>query len=557
MAYIDKYKQKWFYSLKDKEKTKGLFHHYPRSTLSNSGKLLIQLKVKEDEYLHTLFDSFIEFNKYQLNIKVENRGYFETILGESYQKMYFDVDINLEEEPNADGELIKDDLIKNILISFNQFNLDLKVETDILVCTSHSSKKRSYHVIIDNYSFPNNDHTKAMYYIIVDKMKTEYKKYIDHLYKSLQQFRILGSQKKGTGRIKVFNDRWTLGPITIDHAYPDGTEKGDQVYQLSRTLVTNCKYCIEVPVVRLNEYALKLNAYTIKCKNKNNTNVKVTQELAVKAFNALVRFSKMSVYDDRFPYRLKGAENNVILLKRERPSECQVCSREHEEVVHENEHPFMYIDKKGNLYFDCRRSIYHGDLIRKTLFICNLELPVQMPEDRQDLENTDGTIKVCEDSDDEEVPDFYPEKMDSYSPNLCSITPSPPIERNSHPEERSKPSSPTIERESLSFSTEKSGLYVPTIERESLNSSTERNVQPVFISQDKRDVVKIGLSDESVTPDVINKNNEKKKVRHNPMSCRKFQDNHKSTTYLVRSWEQDRTDTISKIEKPKEKMIKN
>ncbi|HLX52429.1 MAG TPA: hypothetical protein VKR58_00715, partial [Aquella sp.] len=329
----------------------------------------IQLVLSKTEHFHTVFENYLDFYKYQLNIDPGNRCYFETIFGEVPQKLYFDIDINLEEHPNIDSEAVKDDLIKSVLMVLNDFGIDHQIQRDILVCTSHGPKKRSYHVILDNYFLPNNEHNRTLSNLIISKMNPENSRFIDKgMYKTLQQFRILGSQKKDSHRVKVFSDEFKFVGINVKYEFPDVVGDQKDIYLLGRTLITNIKYCKELPHVRINEIALKLNQKIRRDNFESTLKVQVTEEIAMKSIQKLALLAGMNIHDVRFPYRYKGINDNLILLKREKASLCKVC-----EVIHENEHPFMYINNKGNLYFDCRRSQNHGDLTHRTLYVGNFE----------------------------------------------------------------------------------------------------------------------------------------------------------------------------------------
>jgi len=434
MTYYDRFKRRWFYSLyENKERqTKGLFDYHSRSHIINTDKFLVQLIPRPKEYLHTIFDTFIDFYVYQREITPENRCFFETIFGEVPQKLYFDIDIDLKEHPDADGEAIKNDLIVSLLKLLVEFNIEFHVQRDILVCTSHGPFKRSYHVILDNFSLPNTDHSKAIYKLVLHKMKPEYKTFIDpSMYKSLQQFRILGSQKKNSGRVKVFQENWMLENICIEYEYPEGILGAEQhvknSYLLGRTLIGNVKYCKELPTVRINEYALKINHLLKKERAHDAPKVLLNQELIDKVLYKFSEFAGMPWNHPRFPYKYSKSEFNMIFLKRIHASMCRVC-----QVIHENENPFLKVYLNGNIHFDCRCSLRHGDGTHKTLFIGNIELPnnslggMEVPQDRLvesdddetfdpelvlNLNNLNSPLKVLEISEETKVPDVIKQSI--------------------------------------------------------------------------------------------------------------------------------------------------
>lgn len=449
MTYKDSYGNIWYYRLKHSPDKRGLFGTVPRSSIVNGQKFLIQLKTnKEDEFLYTYFNNYVEFYRYQIKIKPENRCFFETILGETQQKLYFDIDINLDENPGVDSDAVKDDLIRSTLITLDEFGIPYEIQKNILVCTSHGCdeyNKKSYHIIVDGYTVPNCQHEEAFYNIIKSKMNPEYSKYLDHLYKSTQQFRILGSQKRNSGRVKIFEESWSFFGHSIKYEYPDDLTGEKYLHQLDKTLITNCRSCIELPHVRIHEVALKVGAWQRKAKFTSNI-LKISLNLANLAINKLAECAGMTMHDPRFPYKLKSIEGNMILLKREKASLCRVC-----EVIHEKEHPFLIINNNSDIKFDCRRSTNHGDGRHRTLLVGNLGVPLT-PNHHEREE-----IEAVEDYDSECDEDGVVYTLDLNSMNPLAIT--APEDRTSVASENgtSKPMSESISETGTSESISKTG----------------------------------------------------------------------------------------------------
>ena len=89
-------------------------------------------------------------------------------------------------------------------MTLNDFNVIIDISTDILIFTSHNENKKSYHIIIDHYYHMNNLEAKAFYNEIISKISPNFTKFIDHsVYSSIQQYRIVGSQKVNSNRPKI------------------------------------------------------------------------------------------------------------------------------------------------------------------------------------------------------------------------------------------------------------------------------------------------------------------------------------------------------------------
>ena len=371
MTYIDKFSHKWYYTLIKKNGDKYLFGDVSRKSIIENSKFLIQYVGKDhkdkSEYLFTVFDNYEEFYKYQLNHKIENRCFFETILGERPQKIYFDVDIEIKDNIFINHEDVKSDLIKSILLTMQEFSVNLDIDKDIIVCTSHSDKKKSYHVIIDNYKVPDNSYNNTICKLVMQKMQLINLQYIDNnIYTSIRQFRLLGSQKKNTGRIKIFNNTWLFYNDIIKYKYPEILNADIYLYQFSRTLINNVSYCKDLYFIDLNKFVLQ-NSRLFAGSNTKKNGLEITNEIGHLALKKLAEYAQISIYDPIFPYKLGNITNGYICLKRLRSSLCKICNS-----VHDTEHPYMSISFKGDIYFDCRRSRNHGDGTHKTLLIGNI-----------------------------------------------------------------------------------------------------------------------------------------------------------------------------------------
>ena len=106
IMYIDSSNRNWYYTLKQKDESvygerKALFDHISRDSIVTQNKLLIQAVNIDNKYIFTVFNNFLNFYTYQNKIAQENRCFFETVLGEKPQKLYFDIDIKIV--PNSDN----------------------------------------------------------------------------------------------------------------------------------------------------------------------------------------------------------------------------------------------------------------------------------------------------------------------------------------------------------------------------------------------------------------------------------------------------------------------
>ena len=369
--YITVLDQKWYYRLNSKETNNGksnigLFNVVAREAIKN--ELIICMSYEDENKknyrLYTLFKSYIDFSKYQQMISPEKRCFYEIILGDKPQKPHFDIDID---DPKIDGEKVKDELIKAIIDVLKEKDIILNLEEDILVYTSHSfqsmiptesidsNKKQSYHIIINNWCHANNNEAKAFYEIVKERMdkstneknEEQMSKYVDHaVYGQTQQFRIIGSQKIGTSRVKKAVLNWEYFGKKITHFYIDTPE--DDIHeinlQLEESLITFTAGCQILPLFVKSEVIKKKKTYTEV--------EDISNEIANDAINLIASVAGTTISDERFPYRFKGISGPIVMLERIKPSMCRICHR-----IHEHENPFLLIvGEERNVYFNCRRS---------------------------------------------------------------------------------------------------------------------------------------------------------------------------------------------------------
>lgn len=271
---------------------------------------------KDNFKLYALFRDFKSFVKY--NYKVTDpskRSFFEIILGDKKQRPKFDLDIegdNIEELGNK--------TLARLISSFRFFIPDIDLEKDVMIFTSHSNTKRSFHVVIKNYYHNNNNEAKAFYNMVLEKIDVQYRCYIDPaVYSSLQQFRIFGSQKEDSNRPKI-------------QLLEFRGLKFKTVGGIEDTLITNIKNCKHLKCV----------------KPTLQTSMTYVQDLDMSlAEKALEIINIPSLTID-------SIEGNLVSLKNNSGYYCKPCDR-----IHEKQNPYLVIFPPI-IYMNCRRFDTEG-----------------------------------------------------------------------------------------------------------------------------------------------------------------------------------------------------
>ena len=328
---------------------RGLLDDHPSDTLTNH--LLINVVTLEKKRYFAIFPSYLEFARYQLRLDPNKKWFFETILGDRSQKPHFDIDIDLTKYPDVVGSDVIDNLIDAIFEILSEADVEIKIESDLLVFTSHGPIKQSYHVVIDHYMHLNNLEAKAFYHKVLEKMDPELSGFVDPaVYSSKQQFRIVYSQKPGSGRIKTLSEKWTYHDEEIEYQYVQ--EPRDDLHkvllQLEASLVSHTSNCLPLP----NFIQVDDNGRVLGKSSDAYFEEDLSRDLAMKALKLLAETAGLSIGDRRFPYRFIGISGGIISLLRVHPSRCRICNR-----IHENENPYLFIiGAEYTVFFNCRRN---------------------------------------------------------------------------------------------------------------------------------------------------------------------------------------------------------
>ena len=356
--------QKCFYYLVEKESRTCLENY-----IGDSFEQFIIVKFKIPRIgttLYTYFDDYISLFNYMNKFSEKNRHFFEVVPEDYFQKPRFDLDIDVSKlqsllkQKNVnlfDNFVIVQNLVKTIILVFKEYyNIDISIKEDILIFSSHSKEKISYHIVIDNYCHSNYKEAKQFYKLIIKYMpeninfleKDFYKVFIDRgVYGRNQNFRIVGSTKFHQKRTKKLLNCWNFENKTINTEWKSMNKEHKKLITLNKSLLTNTFFCKILPDIVVNEKFKKYNIQNIL--NLNN-------EIVNQAFEILINYNeKNNIPSDAF--KINGVNDPFISLKREKSTYCKVCKR-----IHENENPFLIIiqdknyENTMNIYFGCRRD---------------------------------------------------------------------------------------------------------------------------------------------------------------------------------------------------------
>lgn len=276
------------------------------------------------------FNSFIEFVRHShLEVADTHRCFYEIVPFHLPNKPYFDLDIKLDD--TSEHRYTREEgleCITLLLAAIHQL-LPMVSPNDVMVFSSHGSTKMSYHVIIDRWCFSDGENAKGFCQEVVELLPERLREMVDRrMYKKHQNFRTYLSHKYDSDRIKRIDILSTWTP-----SEPPETEI-EKIFQISlASIISNVSYCRFLP-----RFAKEKSVYSGESVQISPTQLDRSLQL-------------MASYVDESSLAFREIKSGMIMLKRLRPSFCRLCCRQHE---HEN--PFLTIDRRGGVWYHCRRE---------------------------------------------------------------------------------------------------------------------------------------------------------------------------------------------------------
>ena len=318
--------QRWYYFFN----RDGLENLIQKEKIEENNLVICQELVKRK---YTLFKSFSYFCDYFHQTNDQEKCFYELLTSNMPRKPYFDIDMKRESIENFDE--------KKMIRQFKKIVHDMiGKDNTILIFASHTHEKLSYHIIIDKVYLQNYREAGVFFDRICDKLDPIYKPYFDKsVYKSIQQFRIIGSHKFNKDNTKKIEK-----DLCYNFKYPERyrTNKGKFIYLVSCSLVGN----ISDSKV-LCGFAPKEEIKKLEIGSACEGDVEDTMRIF---------YSKYSPDDFTFSSCKETNGNLLITLRRLNPTYCEDCKR-----IHQSENPFITVlGQNRNISFYCRRRDNYG-----------------------------------------------------------------------------------------------------------------------------------------------------------------------------------------------------
>lgn len=305
------------------------------------------------------FATYLDYARFYFkDTRPEHRNDFEVIMGQFFQKPFFDIDIARVYVHKPDSGITSFCTTSKAVMTLEQATVAIQQlvsliaktierlggkDGTVLVFTSHSDEKLSYHIVVDKWCVSDNKENRAFHDTIMKDY--QHSEIVDHgVYSSIRQLRMYRSRKHGSPRIKILSPELTYNIKDGSFGYkfpvkPDNEDHAELMI-LGSSLVGNTTVCNVLP--SLAEPSIPRSTTTLTMSELTDRDIEQILSLAR---------SKM---DFPFTYKVQeqGEGSALISLKRLRPSLCPTCQRSHE---HENPYIVVYGEDKS-IAFDCRRT---------------------------------------------------------------------------------------------------------------------------------------------------------------------------------------------------------
>ena len=275
------------------------------------------------------------------------RNFYECIYENDLQRMYIDIDVNVDPEnppfQPEEADNILQQYLDAIRLAFLVYGGEKFADIDLVVCCSSlPGIKYSWHINTRNVYFQCNTDVQMFVMSIKAQMDITIAQYIDFsVYGKFRQFRLTGCTKFGSPRVKKIVTEHTFEDTLVTHVIPDPVifdhEKINQVYDMGmkkgipRVKKLRPRNFQHIYTDTLVKYIIKT---TKKWCEKNNI---------------------------QWVHTYRGIFGNVVHFYRTAPSHCPKCNR-----VHDNDNTFLVqFNQKGEIYHHCWRQFGHGTYIGK------------------------------------------------------------------------------------------------------------------------------------------------------------------------------------------------
>lgn len=334
--------QFWHYLVSGQEsRGRAVFDRYSLEELSD--KTVVAVETPNKKRAYAVFENPATLFRHIKYLPDDSKNFHEVILAWSCQKPRFDIDMtkdklvegeNLEETGQKAVEMLLESIIKVMA----QDNATVDIERQVILTSSHSSTKRSFHLIL--HEWMHTDHVEAGAFYEKVLAESEDPKFLQRfldpgIYSANHCLRLLHNNKLGEFRPKKLMTQFMFRGQLWQHRPRRHTTnpKLHEFILFYESLINYTCYCEMMPV-----YQKKISY---------NIDIDLADGSVKRAMTLLAQ--DLGVELTELPFEIREVKGGLIDLHRLRPSLCKICDRVHEVVD-----PFLLV-LETEFYFHCRR----------------------------------------------------------------------------------------------------------------------------------------------------------------------------------------------------------
>lgn len=303
--------------------------------------------------LYTSFNDYVELYDYIKQAPDRERVFHEVALSGANQKPRFDIDISLDdykefyavEQDNIEDQLaVFGDWVKDLVIDaatavLKSRSVHVDLSRDFSIYTSHGLHKRSYHIVMQNFSHRGCEQALEFYKlcgksIANDKARDIYWKFVDgSAYNSNKSLRVLWCRKGDRTKVyqRTFNYKGSIY-TQQHHLFVEGIPQS--LYNkrvLAASLITFTAETSEMPLFPIEGAR--------KCATSDLSDADLAECTSL-----------IETWNSKGVYLQGDCEEGKIQLRRLKPSHCTQC-----ESTHDRRPGFCQV-VDGELYFHCGKT---------------------------------------------------------------------------------------------------------------------------------------------------------------------------------------------------------
>lgn len=329
------FKGQRFYSI---YKAPGLEKDIPFNDLMRGITIALEVDGKQR---FTFFKGPTEFATWALQNVHRDAFIFEELCqGERFRKPVLDIEC---EDMQVNAQELEAEILDALLKTLEAKDVNISIEQDLWIATSHREKKYSWRIIVDGHFHRDSYDARAFALQVAEHVRPEWRVFIDKgVYSDKHRLRLINCRKFEGNTYFRLKENFMLRGALVQHKFPEVPESSEHktIMEFQAMLITFVNGCKPLPIY--GEAPLE----------KKYDDADISEDMVKEAYE-MVKFNLRELWC----YKKASTQGGMILLQRTRPEMCKLCNKKHE-----SENAFITFSVGGNreVLFYCRRAKESG-----------------------------------------------------------------------------------------------------------------------------------------------------------------------------------------------------